>query len=158
MIRPFCTDDTNAVIRLWLEASCEAHAFMPPSYWEAAAEDMRELYLPMSDEIVVHVDDATGEVDAFFAFVDTFLAALFVAPHAQGRGLGSRLLRIARRMHPDLSLCVYEENARAVAFYQKHGLSVLGRRVEEKTGHAELLMGFSQNVAENVPGRERAAH
>ncbi|HJD97298.1 GNAT family N-acetyltransferase [Mailhella massiliensis] len=143
MIRPFCTDDTNAVIRLWLEASCEAHAFMPPSYWEAAAEDMRELYLPMSDEIVVHVDDATGEVDAFFAFVDTFLAALFVAPHAQGRGLGSRLLRIARRMHPDLSLCVYKENARAVAFYQKHGLSILGRRVEEKTGRDELLMGLA---------------
>ena len=143
MIRPFCTDDTNAVIRLWLEASCEAHAFMPPSYWEAAAEDMRELYLPMSDEIVVHVDDATGEVDAFFAFVDTFLAALFVAPHAQGRGLGSRLLRIARRMHPDLSLCVYRENARAVAFYQKHGLSILGRRVEEKTGRDELLMGLA---------------
>ena len=143
MIRPFCTDDTNAVIRLWLEASCEAHAFMPPSYWEAAAEDMRELYLPMSDEIVVHVDDATGEVDAFFAFVDTFLAALFVAPHAQGRGLGSRLLRIARRMHPDLSLCVYRENTRAVAFYQKHGLSILGRRVEEKTGRDELLMGLA---------------
>ena len=63
MIRPFCSDDSNAVVRLWLEASCQAHSFLPPSYWEAAAADMREVYLPMSDEIVVHVDDAVGEVE-----------------------------------------------------------------------------------------------
>ena len=154
MIRPFCSDDSNAVVRLWLEASCQAHSFLPPSYWEAAAADMREVYLPMSDEIVVHVDDATGEVDAFLAFVDTYLAALFVAPGAQGMGLGSRLFRIARRMHPDLSLCVYRENERAVAFYRKQGLSVLERRVERKTGHEELIMGFAQGPAgEETPAR-----
>ena len=94
MIRPFCDDDTEDVVRLWLEASIEAHDFIPRAYWEAAAEDMRTLYLPMSDEIVLHVDDATGSIDAFLAFADTFLAALFVAPSAQGKGLGSRMFRV----------------------------------------------------------------
>ena len=143
MIRPFCEDDTEDVVRLWLEASVEAHAFLPAPFWEKAASDMRTLYLPMSDEIVVHVEDEIGEIDAFLAFVDSFLAALFVAPKAQGKGLGSRLFRIARRMHLDLSLCVYKENARAVAFYRRQGLRVLAERVEEKTGHEELVMGFS---------------
>lgn len=142
MIRPFQEKDTDAVVALWLEASIDAHSFIPRSYWERAAEEMRTLYLPMSDEIVLHIDDATGGIDAFMAFVGTFLAALFVAPSAQGKGLGSRMFRIARRMHPDLTLSVYRENERAVVFYRKHGLRVCGERVEEKTGHVELIMEF----------------
>ena len=140
MIRTFREEDAEAVVRLWLEASIEAHDFIPCAFWESAAEDMRTVYLPMSDEIVLHVDDATGEIDAFLAFVGDFLAALFVAPAAQGRGLGSRLLRIAGRMHPELSLTVYKENSRAVAFYEKHGFRICGERVEAKTGAVEFLM------------------
>ena len=157
MIRPFSDNDMEDVVRVWLEASIQAHAFIPRSYWEAAEKDMRELYLPMSDEIVLHVDDATGQVDAFLAFVGTFLAALFVEPRAQGKGLGSRMFRIARRMHPDLSLSVYKENERAVSFYRKQGLVVFGERVEEKTGHEELLMGSpgQSGGAQAVLAKER---
>lgn len=43
MIRPFCNDDMDAVIRLWLEASVQAHFFIAPEYWEAEAADMRVL-------------------------------------------------------------------------------------------------------------------
>ena len=150
MIRPFRDEDTEEVVRVWLEASIEAHGFIPRSFWEAAAEDMRTLYLPMSDEIVLHIDDATGKVDAFLAFADTFLAALFVAPDAQGRGLGSRLFRIAGRMHPGFCLSVYRENQRAVSFYRKRGLVVLGERVEERTGCVELIMGPSEEGVREV--------
>ena len=142
MIRSFQEQDTEAVAALWLEASIQSHAFIPRSFWESRLEDMRTLYLPMSDEIVLHVDDTTGEIDAFFAFVGDFLAAMFVVPSAQGRGLGSRMFRIARRMHPGLSLTVYEKNQRAVDFYRKHGLAVTAKRLEEKTGCVELLMEF----------------
>ena len=148
MIRPFQEEDMEDVVSLWLASSLQAHDFIPRAFWERAAEDMRTLYLPMSDEIVLHIDDATGRPDAFLAFVDTFLAALFVAPEAQGRGLGSRMFRIARRMHPDFTLCVYRENDRAVAFYRKHGMTVIGERVEEKTGHVELLMGVASEKEE----------
>ena len=144
MIRPFCSSDMEEVVRVWFEASVEAHGFIPRAYWEAAKTDMRTLYLPMSDEIVLHIDDSTGRIDAFLAFVDAYLAGLFVAPCAQGRGLGSRMFRIAVRMHPDLTLSVYRENGRAVSFYRKRGLVVLGERVEEKTGQVELVMGRSE--------------
>lgn len=146
MIRLFKEEDTEAVVSLWLEASIVAHDFVPRSFWEAAAVDMRTLYLPMSDEIVLYVNDGTGELDAFMAFTGDFLAALFVAPHAQGKGLGSRMFRIARRMHPELTLAVYKENRRALAFYEKHGLRVCGERMEERTGHVELLMEFPHIV------------
>lgn len=144
MIRPFKEDDTEEVIRVWLEASIQAHHFIPRAFWESAAEDMRTLYLPLSDEIVLHIDDVSGRVDAFLAFTGSFLAALFVEPAAQGVGLGSRLFNIARRMHPDLALCVYKENRKAVAFYQNRGLTVLGERMEKKTGQMELMMGYGE--------------
>lgn len=140
MIRPFLGEDTEAIVRLWFEASVQAHGFIPRAYWEAAREDMRTLYLPLSDEIVVHVDDVSGDVDAFFAFIGDFLAAFFVAPSAQGKGLGKRLLRIAKRMHPALTLTVYAENNHAVRFYQRNGFIIQGERTEERTGHRELLM------------------
>ena len=143
MIRPFTKSDTDAVVGLWLDSARTSHGFLPPSFWERVEENIRTLYLPMSDEVVLHIDDASGEVDAFLAFAGSYLGALFVAPKAQGRGLGSRMFRIARRMHPDLTLTVYKDNARAVAFYKRQGLSILGERVEEETACAELIMGFA---------------
>lgn len=146
MIRQFCTEDTEEVVSLWLEATVASHGFIPREYWEEACGDMRELYLPASDEIVLHIDDASGKIDAFLAFVGDFLAALFVAPGSQGMGLGSRMLRIARRMHPCLTLSVYAQNARAVAFYRKNGFEVCLERVEEKTGCLEYLMEYRSDA------------
>ena len=78
MIRAFKEEDTETVIRIWLAASVRSHSFIDKAYWEEKAESMRTLYLPLS-EIVVDEDRATGEVVAFMAFVEDYLAALFVA-------------------------------------------------------------------------------
>ena len=144
MIRPFVESDIEELVRLWLESARTSHGFLPPSFWDEVEGNIRTLYLPMSDEIVLHIDDASGAIDAFLAFSGTYLGALFVAPDAQGRGLGTRMFRIARRMHPDLTLTVYKDNARAVAFYERQGLAVLEERVESSTGCAEFIMGFPQ--------------
>ena len=134
MIRAFKEEDTETVIRIWLAASVRSHSFIDKAYWEEKAESMRTLYLPLS-EIVVDEDRATGEVVAF-------LAALFVAPAHQKRGVGSRLLALAKKMRGTLDLSVYAENERAVAFYQKNGFRITGERIEEVTGRTELLMAF----------------
>lgn len=120
MIRAFKEEDTETVIRIWLAASVRSHSFIDKAYWEEKAEAMRTLYLPLS-EIVVDEDRATGEVVAFMAFVEDYLAALFVAPAHQKRGVGSRLLALAKKMRGTLDLSVYAENERAVVFYQKTG-------------------------------------
>ena len=124
-----------------LAASVRSHSFIDKAYWEEKAEAMRTLYLPLS-EIVVDEDRATGEVVAFMAFVEDYLAALFVAPAHQKRGVGSRLLALAKKMRGTLDLSVYAENERAVAFYQKNGFRITGERIEEVTGRTELLMAF----------------
>lgn len=141
MIRTFSPDDAAEVTALWLESSAQAHPFLPTGFTAHAEADMREVFLPLSDEVVLYVDDASGRIDAFMAFTGDFLGALFVRPSAQGRGIGRRLLRIALRMHPELTLSVYTDNVRAVEFYRRHGLAVLGRRTEEASGCEELIMG-----------------
>ena len=146
MISPICNDDAEEVDSVWFEAYLEAHGFIPRSYWEAKEEDKSTLKIRMSDEIVVHTDDETGRIDAYLDNDATYLAALFVDPRAQGKGHGSRMFRIAGRMHPELTLSVYKENERAVAFYRRRGLVVLQERVEERTGHRELVMGRPEHA------------
>jgi ribosomal protein S18 acetylase RimI-like enzyme len=47
---------------------------------------------------------------------------LFVAPHAQGRGLGSALLDHAKSLRPDgLSLWTFVTNVAAQRFYERRG-------------------------------------
>lgn len=108
MIRAFKEEDTEAVIRIWLEASILSHSFIDKAYWEEKADAMRTLYLPLS-EVVVDEDKDTGEVVAFIAFVEDYLAALFVAPAHQKKGVGSRLLALAKKMRDTLELSVYAE-------------------------------------------------
>ena len=141
MIRAFKEEDTETVIRIWLEASILSHSFIDKAYWEEKADAMRTLYLPLS-EVVVDEDKDTGEVVAFIAFVEDYLAALFVAPAHQKKGVGSRLLALAKKMRDTLELSVYAENERAVAFYRKNGFRMTDKRIEEMTGHTELLMVF----------------
>ena len=141
MIRAFKEEDTEAVIRIWLEASILSHSFIDKAYWEEKADAMRTLYLPLS-EVVVDEDKDTGEVIAFIAFVEDYLAALFVAPAHQKKGVGSRLLALAKKIRDTLELSVYAENERAVAFYRKNGFRMTDKRIEEMTGHTELLMVF----------------
>ena len=64
------------------------------------------------------------------------------APRHQGKGTGTRLLKLAQKMRGTLELSVYAENERAVEFYRKHGFEVVGQAVEEATGHLELTMRF----------------
>jgi ribosomal protein S18 acetylase RimI-like enzyme len=51
---------------------------------------------------------------------------LYVRPEAQGCGVGSALLRKARSLSPRrVALVTFQRNARARAFYEKHGFRPL---------------------------------
>lgn len=83
------------------------------------------------------------EVVTFMTLMGGYLATPFVAPAHQKRGVGSRLLALAKKIRGTLDLSVYAENERAVVFYQKDGFRIVSERIEEVTGHTELLMAFS---------------
>ena len=142
MIRPYRKEDLDEVAAVWLAASLQSFTFIQREHWLAKERDMREIYLPMCSDILVFEDDEAGGIAAFLAFVDEYLAALYVAPERQGMGIGSRLLRLAKKMRPYFYLTVYAKNTRAVAFYRRHGLAEDGTRIESETGEQEILMSW----------------
>ncbi len=140
MIRDFRDDDMDRVLDIWLRASQQAHDFIHADFWRERQQDMRDIYLPAAASRVVEND---GCICGFYSLHDGALAALFVAPECQGKGIGSVLLSDAKIHLPMLELAVYSNNAGAVAFYQRHGFVVLEERQDEHTGHPETLMGWT---------------
>ncbi|MNY66197.1 putative N-acetyltransferase YjaB [compost metagenome] len=70
------------------------------------------------------------------------LAALFVDPGHQGKGLGKQLLEHAKKLRDELTLAVYKENTPSFAFYQSQGFEVIKEQVDDQTGHGEYLMAY----------------
>jgi putative acetyltransferase len=142
MIRPFKISDMEEVLNLWLEASVQSHSFMPMDYWQSKLPQMREEYLPMSETFVYELPN--GRIGGFISLVDRHIAAAFVHPQVQGRGIGQALIQLAKVNTLKLTTCVYQDNARALHFYQKEGFVIKHTDIEKQTGHTEYLLEFSR--------------
>lgn len=138
-IREYREEDIETVVLIWLKASVEAHDFIDPGFWQSKADDMRRIYIPSSKTFIWSADEKFGP-EGFLSLCGDHIAALFVDPVAQGRGIGSALVDFAKLVRNELSLNVYSENKQAVAFYLRHGFSVANKGVDEQTGHPELVM------------------
>ncbi|WP_212630955.1 N-acetyltransferase [Pseudomonas sp. KB-10] len=141
MIRLYHPADSDAVLDLWLKASILAHDFVPESFWREQLPAMRDLYLPQAETLVL---EEKGQVLGFASLHEQRLAALFVSPDAQGRGLGRRLLDEAKRRRDSLELGVYRANTRAVAFYRAGRFVTVNETRDPHTGQPELTMRWSR--------------
>ena len=75
-----------------------------------------------------------------------FLSRLYVLPARQRQGIGGGLLRTAMGCHPGttrVQLVVEARNAKALAFYARHGFVVTGEIEEEgrKSYRMEMVVG-----------------
>lgn len=66
-----------------------------------------------------------GRLVGVIAFLEDWIDQLYVLPEAQGRGIGTRLLEVAKAAYPALSLWTFQRNAAARRFYEKHGFLVV---------------------------------
>ncbi|OPY68017.1 MAG: putative N-acetyltransferase YjaB [Syntrophorhabdus sp. PtaU1.Bin050] len=140
MIRAFEAADMNDILNIWLEASIKAHGFVGEEFWESRIDDMRETYIPASD---TYVFSENGMVKGFLSLHENTLAALFVSPKAQGKGIGRQLMDRAKMLRRKLTLSVYHENPKSIQFYRKCGFTIIKERVDEHTGHIEILMEYN---------------
>ena len=70
----------------------------------------------------------------FIGLIDHFIGGLFVAPDAQGQGIGRALVDHAQGLKGRLTLEVYAANAAARGFYTALGFTETGRREEDDLG------------------------
>tara|TARA_R110002051_G_scaffold218573_1_gene282403 strand:- start:68 stop:499 length:432 start_codon:yes stop_codon:yes gene_type:complete len=137
MIRKYRESDIDQVLDIWLSASIKAHAFIGSDFWRSKVGEMRDVYLPASETFVF---ESEGQLAGFYSLYENTLAAAFVSPNLQGRGVGSALINDAKSRRECLQLTVYSENLPSINFYKKHGFIVLDEKIDELTGHPELVM------------------
>ena len=92
-----------------------------------------------------------GRVVAFVALDAARVEHLYVDPAHWRAGIGSRLLRHAQEARPDgLELWVFQRNAPAIAFYERHGFAVAertdGAGNEEREPDARMVWSGTKRV------------
>lgn len=79
------------------------------------------------------------EVVGFLATTPTTIAQLYIHTGYQGRGIGTRLLNIAKQESSGrLRLFTFASNKGAQRFYEKHGFVVIARGFEEEWGLEDI--------------------
>jgi putative acetyltransferase len=68
-----------------------------------------------------------GMLVGIIAFREGWIDQLYVLPHAQKRGVGTSLLRIAQANFSELSLWTFQRNQSAYRFYEAHGFAVVDK-------------------------------
>lgn len=103
----------------------------------------REELLPAADVVVA---EAEGGALAGFVTIDPktlYLDQIVVAPEHWRSGVGALLLAEAQRLSPrGLDLDVNIDNARAIAFYRRHGFSITGAGNNPLSGKPVHRMGW----------------
>ncbi|HBV47509.1 MAG TPA: N-acetyltransferase, partial [Lactobacillus sp.] len=129
-------DDLEQVMELWLATNISAHDFISVKYWHANYALVKEM-LPQAN---IWVYEKNNEIWGFIGLQDTYIAGIFVADKAQGKGIGSELLAKAKQQKSQLSLAVYAKNERALNFYQRADFTVVNEQLDETTDQVEYLM------------------
>jgi GNAT superfamily N-acetyltransferase len=127
VIRQAQPGDVEAVVRIFRESRAEAMPWLPVLH--TAEEDAGWYRERLAGEAWVY--ELKGQIVGFAVVHEDDLDALYVAPEAQGRGVGAALFRRAQAARPDgFYWWVFRDNARARLFYEAHG----GRCLYETDG------------------------
>lgn len=126
-LRAYTAADEDAAVELWRRTWAQHY---PHIDFDARVDWWRERWcnelVPACEIVVAEAGDAL----AGFVTVDPktqYLDQIVVAPEHWGSGLARALLDEAKRRSPaGLYLLVNKDNARAIAFYAKHGFTYDG--------------------------------
>lgn len=130
-------EDFERLTHIWYETSLKAHNFIDSHYWAAHRAAMQYQYLPLAENYVAEIEI---QPCGFVSLLDEALAAIFVHPAFQGRGIGHRLIEHAQGIRHKLILQVYQKNLASVNFYLAHGFQIVDESMDENTQEKEYVM------------------
>lgn len=139
MIRKLKITDLDRVMEIWLDSNIEAHDFITRDYWEKNTMTVREQLL----QAEVYIFESYGDILGFVGLQDDYLAGIFVDKNFRSEGVGKELLDFVKTVHNSLTLSVYENNSRAVRFYEREGFVVKSKSLDDATGEVEYTMVWS---------------
>lgn len=126
ILRPFeAQRDARRLGDIWLEASLIAYPFVGLATLLDQKPFIETRYLPMADTWVAVLGDRTV---GFISLLQGQMAASFVDPAYQGRGVGRALLNHARNTCGQAPLKFYSDHQGAVGFYRAVGCYVESQR------------------------------
>lgn len=136
--------DFDCLTEIW-EASVRAtHFFLSESDIRDLRSKVREEYLalPGMELLKAGLNNEAAAFMGIFPSADgpANIAMLFVAPEAQGRGLGRALIGWAAEKFGALELDVNEQNPGARVFYEKMGFVQTGRSPVDGEGRPFPLL------------------
>ena len=137
-LRPATAADAAAIAVVHRRAMRESLSFLPDLH--TAEQDLAYFsgrFLPANTVWVAEID---GHVAGYIGFDADWINHLYLAPEAQGQGIGGRLLARALEDGRERRLWTFQQNARARRFYEARGFVLLeltdGAGNEEKTPDA----------------------
>jgi putative acetyltransferase len=134
-LRPYAAADEDAAIELWRRSWQRTY---PDIDFAARLDWWRKRWrgelVPVASIVVAERDGAL----LGFVTVDPrsgYLDQIVVAPECWGANVATLLLGEAKRISPArIELLVNTDNARAIAFYRKHGFVLAGEDVNPVSG------------------------
>jgi GNAT superfamily N-acetyltransferase len=131
-IRPGGVDDAAAAAELWLrarKAAAAVGAIPAPVHDDDEVRGWFTSHIVHDCELWV-AEDESGWPTGILVLEDDWVDQLYVDPDWTGRGIGSRLLELAKRERPGgLWLWTFVSNLGAQRFYERHGF-VEARRTD----------------------------
>jgi GNAT superfamily N-acetyltransferase len=125
-VRRAHVEDAAATADVWLRSRAGSIPAIPgPVHTSEEVHDHFERVIFATQE--VWVAETGGTVVALLVLDEGWIEHLYVDPDYCGKGIGSRLLDIAKREQPGgLELWTFESNTGARRFYERHGFTVTG--------------------------------
>ena len=144
MIRPYKSEDTDALITLWRAASAVAHPFLTPEFLDQEAENMRNIYLVHAE---TWVREQNGSPVGFIALINTDggteVGGLFVDPDYHKLGFGRALVDHARTLKGTLDVEVFERNSIGRRFYARCGFVETDRSFHDASKQTTLRLRYA---------------
>jgi putative acetyltransferase len=122
VIRRGAPDDALEVVRIFRDSRAEAMPWLPVLH--TPEEDEAWFRSSLAGESYVFVEE--GSTLGYAVLREDELHDLYVAPDAQGRGVGSALFDRLREARPrGFTLWVFRDNVRARGFYEARGCRLI---------------------------------
>ena len=123
VVRRATPSDAGSITGVYLAAFRATYEFPLVHADDEVARWIAEVLIPETETWVAERD---GEVIGFMSLTAASVEQLYLAPRHTGRGIGSRLILLAKERRPaGLSLATFQVNDGARRFYERHGFQVV---------------------------------